>query len=445
MSLLVTLAAFAVTLGVLIVVHEYGHYLAARACGVKVLRFSVGFGNPILSKRFAPDGTEWALAAFPLGGYVKMLDEREGEVAPADLPFTFNRKPVWQRMLIVVAGPAANFVLAVAIYWALFLHGMPGVRPVLDAPPAGSAAAVAGLVKGDTLERVANHEVQTWEDVNWALLRHVVEGGRIELFARDTAGRVKVLALPIDKPEGGDLDKDFLPKLGLLPAKFAQPRIGEVLPGSAAAQAGLRTGDWVQSVNGVAVQDWPALVKAIRPLAEQQVRLKILRAGQALDVVVVPRRESVNGESVGRIGVGAYALSTVRYGAARAVQEALRKTWDTSVLSLDLLWKMVWGEVSWRNLSGPVAIADYAGQTAQMGWIPYLIFLALISISLGVLNLLPVPVLDGGHLMYYIAETLMGRPVSEQAQLLGQRIGMALLFTLMLFALYNDINRLLGP
>lgn len=445
MSLLITLAAFAVTLGVLIVVHEYGHYLAARACGVKVLRFSVGFGNPIFSKRFKPDGTEWAVAAFPLGGYVKMLDEREGEVAPAELPFAFNRQPVWQRMFIVVAGPAANFLLAAVIYWALFLHGMPGVRPVIDAPPAGSAAAAAGLAKGDTLERVADHEVRTWEDVNWALLRHVVDGGQIELFARDELGRVKVHTLRIEKADGGDLDKDFLPKLGLLPAKFAQPRIGEIQPNSPAMQAGLRTGDWVKTVNGVAVANWQALVKEIRRQPDQRVRLEIVREGHSIELSVTPQRENVKGESIGRIGVGAYAFTTVSYGAARAVGEALRKTWDTAALSLELLWKMVWGEVSWRNLSGPVTIADYAGQTAQMGWMPYLIFLALISTSLGVLNLLPVPVLDGGHLMYYIAETITGRPVSEQVLMLGQRIGMALLFTLMLFALYNDINRLLGP
>ncbi len=445
MSLIFTLVAFAVTLGILIVVHEYGHYLVARACGVKVLRFSVGFGNPIVSKRFKPDGTEWAIAAFPLGGYVKMLDEREGEVAAADLPFAFNRQPVWQRMLIVVAGPAANFLLAAVIYWALFLHGMPGVRPVIDAPPAGSAAAVAGLAKGDTIERVANHDVRTWEDVNWALLRHIVDGGEVELFTRGESGLVQVHTLRLDRGQAGDLGKDFLPKLGLVPTKVAQPRIGEVQANSPAAQAGLRSGDWVRSVDGVAVDDWQSLVKQIRGRADQRVRLEIVRDGRTLEVSVTPQRESVNGESIGRIGVGAYAFATVRYTGLRAVGEAWRKTWDTAALSLELLWKMVVGDVSWRNLSGPVTIADYAGQTAQLGWMPYLIFLALISTSLGVLNLLPVPVLDGGHLMYYIAELITGRAVSEQAMMLGQRIGMALLFTLMLFALYNDINRLLGP
>jgi regulator of sigma E protease len=348
-------------------------------------------------------------------------------------------------MLIVAAGPAANFLLAAVIYWALFLHGMPGVRPVIAEPPAASAVAAAGLVKGDTIERIADEEVRTWEDVNWALLRHVVNGGQIEVFARDELGHVKVHTLRIDKTEGGDLEKDFLPKLGLLPAKFAQPRIGEMQPDSPALEAGLRTGDWVRTVNAVRVADWQALVKEIRRQPEQRLRLEVVRDGKTLDVFVTSKAESVKGEVIGRIGAGAYAFTTVSYGSGRAVGEALRKTWDTSALSLELLWKMVWGEVSWRNLSGPVTIADYAGQTAQMGWMPYLIFLALISTSLGVLNLLPVPVLDGGHLMYYIAETITGRPVSEQVLMLGQRIGMALLFTLMLFALYNDINRLLGP
>jgi regulator of sigma E protease len=445
MSALVTLAAFAVTLGVLIVVHEYGHYLAARACGVKVLRFSVGFGNPIFSKRFKPGGTEWAIAAFPLGGYVKMLDEREGEVALADAPLAFNRQSVWRRMLIVAAGPMANFLLAAVIYWALFLHGMPGVRPVLDQAPAASPAAVAGLNSGDTIERIADYETRTWDEVNWSLLRHVVAGGQVELLVRDGRGNMHVRSLRVDRSEDGDLERDFLPRLGLVPAKFAQSRIGTMLPDSPAAKAGLRTGDMVTAVNGIPVSEWKSLVQEIRTRPGQALRLHIWREGRELEIVVTARAETVDGEIIGRIGAGAYAFTSVRHGAGAAVTEAVRKTWDTAVLSLEMLWKMLWGEVSWRNLSGPVTIADYAGQTAQMGWLPFLIFLALISTSLGVLNLLPVPVLDGGHLMYYMAEILMGRPVSERALMLGQRIGMALLFTLMLFALYNDINRLLGP
>lgn len=444
MSMLATLVAFAVTLGVLIVVHEYGHYLAARACGVRVLRFCVGFGNPIFSKRFQPEGTEWAIAAFPLGGYVKFLDEREEPVAPADLPYAFNRKPVWQRMFIVVAGPAANFFLAALIYWALFMHGMPGVRPVLGDVPPASPAAVAGLGKGDALERIAGRDIRTWEDVSLGMLRDAIAGGQVEVFARDERGLVQVRTLRVEKVADGNLDKDFLKNLGLLPAKFAQPRVGELLPNSPAAQAGLQTGDWISTVNGVAVADWKALVSEIRRQPGQALRLELIREGRQLSLSVTAQAVTEKGEAIGRIGAGPYALTTVVYSAVPALGAAIEKTWDTSLLSLELLWKMLQGELSWRNLSGPVTIADYAGQTAQMGWMPYLIFLAWISTSLFVMNLLPVPVLDGGHLLYYTVEAITRRPVSERVLVLGQKIGMALLFTLLVFALYNDINRLLG-
>jgi len=445
MSLLATVAAFLVTLGVLIVVHEFGHYLAARACGVRVLRFSVGFGRPLWSKRFSPEGTEWAIAAFPLGGYVKMLDEHEGPVPPDQLAFAFNRQPVGRRMLIVAAGPAANFLLAVVLYWGLFMHGMPGLRPVLDTPPVGSPAALAGLKQGDTIEAVAGEPVTVWEDVHWRLVSRLGRGGELELLVqgRDGGRRVHILRLAPD--DGSDQGKGLTTRIGLLPSRVIEPRIGEVLPGSPAAQAGLRTGDRVTAIDGRPVESWQALVEAIRRHPGSPLRLAILRDGQRLEVSVTPRAERMDGQTVGRIGVAVYAYTTVRHGPWRALLQAGQKTWDMAALSLELLWKMLWGEVSWRNLSGPVTIADYAGQTAQMGWMPWLLFLALLSTSLGVLNLLPVPVLDGGHLLYHVAEIVTGRPPSEQALMAGQRIGMALLFTLMLFALYNDLNRLLGP
>ncbi len=445
MSLLVTLAAFLLTLGVLIVVHEYGHYLAARACGVKVLRFSVGFGHPVWSRRFRPDGTEWAVAAFPLGGYVKMLDEHEGPVDANDLPRAFNRQPVWRRMIIVAAGPAANFLLALLIYWGLFVHGMPGLRPVIDAPPAGTPAAVAGFARGETLERVGGEPVTTWDDVQWALIAHLGQGAELEVQVLRPDGRHEVRVLSLQADDGADAGRDFLRRIGLMPARFAQPRIGEVLEGSPAALAGLRTGDWVAAVEGIPVKDWQDLVEQIRRRPGVPLRLDVVREGRPIDIRLTPRAETVDGEVIGRIGVSAYAYTTVRHGYLRAFQEGARKTWQMARLSLELLWKMLWGEVSWRNLSGPVAIASYAGQTAQMGWMPWLLFLALLSTSLGVLNLLPVPVLDGGHLLYHIGEVITGRPPSERILMLGQRIGMALLFTLMLFALYNDVNRLLGP
>ncbi|MEO1765688.1 RIP metalloprotease RseP [Thiobacter aerophilum] len=445
MSVLITPIAFLVTLGVLIVVHEFGHYLAARACGVRVLRFSVGFGRPLWARRFFPDGTEWVIAAFPIGGYVKMLDEHEGPVSPEALPQAFNRQPVWRRMVIVAAGPLANFLLALLIYWGLFLHGMPGLRPVIDAPAPGTPAAVAGLTKGDTLEVIAGEPVAVWDDVHWTLLSRLGRASQLEVWVRKADGRRAVYVLRIAADDGADQGRAFLTRLGLAPARFLQPRIGEVLPDSPAAAAGLQTGDWVVAVNGEPVDSWQALVEKIRRHPGQALTLRVLREGRNVEIVVTPRAETVQDERIGRIGASAYAFTTVRHGVLGALVAGARKTWDGAVLSVQLLWKMLWGEVSWRNLSGPVAIADYAGQTAQMGWLPWLLFLALLSVSLGVLNLLPVPVLDGGHLLYHVGEIITGRPPSEKILMLGQRIGMALLFTLMLFALYNDINRLLGP
>lgn len=443
MSLLFTLAAFAVTLGVLIVVHEYGHYLAARACGVKVLRFSVGFGRPLVAHRFHPDGTEWVIAAFPLGGYVKMLDEREAPVPPEERDRAFNTRPVGCRMFIVAAGPLANFLLAVVIYWGLFLHGLPGMRPVLDAPPAGSAAALAGLARGDTLVRVAGQAIRTWEEVSLALVPHLGRDEAVEIEAVDSLTRQRVVLLST-RSMGSDAEEDFLARLGLVPLRAIEPRVGEVLPASPAAEAGLTPGDWIVAVDGVSVSDWKTLVEAVRPKAGKAVRLSLTRQGRVHDVVVVPRAEVVAGQTIGRIGVAPWAFVTVREEGMAAGAAALSKTAATARLSLELLAKMIMGEVSLRNLSGPVAIADYAGQSARLGWLPFLSFLALVSVSLGVLNLLPVPVLDGGHLMYHLAELLTGRPVSERALMLGQRVGMVILFGLMLLALYNDIYRLLG-
>jgi regulator of sigma E protease len=443
-SLVITFASFVVTLGVLIVVHEFGHYSAARACGVKVLRFSVGFGRPLWSRRVGTDGTEVVIAAFPLGGYVKMLDEHEGPVAQSEQHRAFNRQPVWRRMIIVAAGPGANFLLAALIYWGLFLHGMPGLRPVIDAPQAGTPAAHAGLAAGDTLEAVGGERVVTWDDVHWALLAHLGEGGRIEIVALKPDGRHAVYELDVAADDGADQGRDFLKRIGLTPTSVPPPRIGEVLPDSPAAHAGLQTGDWVAAIDGQPVASWRELTETIRKSAGRPLKLSVLRAGVVHEVTVTPRAEQVGGEWIGRIGASAFVFTTVRHGPAAAAVSAARKTWDMARLSVELLWKMVWGEVSWRNLSGPVAIADYAGQTAQMGWLPWLMFLALLSTSLGVLNLLPVPVLDGGHLLYHVGEIVTGRPPSERLLMLGQRIGMALLFTLMLFALYNDINRLLG-
>lgn len=452
MSLLFTLGAFGVALGVLIVAHEFGHYLAARASNVKVLRFSVGFGRPLLVHRRGPDQTEWVIAAFPLGGYVKMLDEREGLVAPQELPRAFNRQPVYRRIAVVAAGPLANLVLAVALYWLLFLHGVPGLRPMLGEVPAASPAWTASLRQGDTLLAIGGEAVVTWEDVRWLLLQHVLQKKGVEVEARSEGGAVGRHWLDLSALSAADLENDLLKRLGLTLYRPLLPtRIGQVVAQGAADRAGLMVGDEIVAANGVPLRHWDDFVEAVRRHPGQRLQLEIRRAGGVRTIELVPEAVGKAGATVGRIGAAPQTdpaqleklLTEVRYPPLAALGQALRKTWDTSLFSLRMMGKMVVGEASWKSISGPITIADYAGQSAHQGWLPYLSFLALISISLGVLNLLPIPILDGGHLMYYMAEIIKGSPVSERTLAIGQQIGIAVLLLLMAFAFYNDINRLL--
>ena len=448
MSLLVTLVAFLFALGTLIVIHELGHYWVARLCGVKVLRFSVGFGAPLWSRRLGADQTEWVVAAFPLGGYVKMLDEREGEVAAHERHRSFNRKSVYRRIAIVAAGPIANFVLAIAVYWGVFLYGVPGVKPVLGPSLSGTPAAQAGIASGETILRIGDQPVATWEDVRWVLLERVVEKRSVTIEVRNEKGQIAFRRVDLSGLTAADLDADFLAKIGL--TRFSPALIGEVQAGRAGERAGLRPGDEVVAVDDKPVTSWEELVGAVQPNAGTRLLLTVRRGGDTLQIPVTPDAVEEGGRSVGRIGLARDVallekqLVQVRYGPLAALSQAAVKTWDISVLSLQMLGKMIVGEVSLKNLSGPITIADYAGQSAQMGLLFYVRFIALISISLGVLNLLPVPVLDGGHLMYYFVEIIKGRPVSERALEIGQRIGMVVLFTLMAFAIYNDIHRLVG-
>jgi regulator of sigma E protease len=445
MSLLSTLVAFVVALGILIVIHELGHYWVARLCGVKVQRFSVGFGAPLWRRRYGPDQTEWVVAAFPLGGYVKMLDEREGEVLPQERHRAFNRQSVSRRIAIVAAGPIANFVLAIFVYWAVFLHGVPGVKPVLGAALAGTPAAHAGVAAGETILRIGDRPVGTWEDVRWVLLERAVDKGSVILEVQNEKGQIAFRRLDLSVLGAADLDSDFLNKIGL--TRFSPALIGQVQAGKAGERAGLRSGDVVLAVDAKPITSWEELVAAVQPSAGTRLALTVSRGNQTLEIAVVPDSADEAGRTVGRIGVArdvSQQLVQVRYGPLAALGQSVAKTWDISMLSLQMLGKMITGQVSLKNLSGPITIADYAGQSAQMGLLYYLRFIALISISLGVLNLLPVPVLDGGHLMYYIVEIIKGRPVSERALEIGQRIGMVVLFSLMIFALYNDIHRLVG-
>ncbi|MGB8434583.1 MAG: RIP metalloprotease RseP [Burkholderiales bacterium] len=453
MSILYTLAAFIVALGLLIVVHEFGHYLVARLCGVKVTRFSVGFGRPIWVRRLGRDQTEWVVAAVPLGGYVKMVDEREGPVAPSDLPRAFNRQGVWRRIAIVCAGPVANFLLAIALYWVLFLAGIQEAKPLLGAPDPGTPAAAAGVKRGDLVRSVNGQSTTSWGDVRWRLLDLALERRDARLEVLEDGRTLRLRTLDLASPEGPDLESDFLVKLGLrLDRPLVPPVIDTLTAGGPAEKAGLHPGDRILSIDGEPIDSWSALVRKVRANPGQTLNVRIERDAGERQVTLVPESVTRGDSAYGRIGAGSRIdpdlmrdyLVEVRYPPVEALGRATAKTWEMSVFSLRMLWRMVTGSVSWRNLSGPVTIADYAGQSAQLGLAPYLAFLALISISLGVLNLLPIPMLDGGHLMYYSVEILKGSPVSDRVMELGQRIGLTLLLCLMAFAFYNDINRLLS-
>ena len=453
MNFVVTIIAFAVALGVLIVVHELGHYLVARWAGVKVLRFSLGFGKPLITKRYGSDQTEWVIAAFPLGGFVKMLDEREGEVAPHELPRAFNTQSVYRRFAIVLAGPVANFLLAIALFWVLFMIGVPGAKPIIGEISANTAAGLAGLKPQQTISKINDKAVTNWSDVRWQLLKEAVHKNDVILEVMNVDGKLTQHNLSLGGLSTEELDKDFFPKIGLVPYRpKLDPIIGDMASGGAAAAAGLKPQDKILSADGVALNTWGDFVRLVRKSPEQALKLDVLRGEQALSVTLTPRGLEENGENVGKIGAGPWispdVLATLEaktsYGPLEALGKGIAKTWDSAIFTLEMLGRMIMGQVSWKNISGPITIADYAGQSANLGFMPYLAFVAAISIGLGIMNLLPIPLLDGGHLMYYMAEIIRGRPPTEQAMAIGQQIGIALLLTLMTFAFYNDINRLLS-
>ena len=451
MNFLNAAVSFIVALGVLIVVHEYGHYLAARLCNVRVLRFSVGFGRPLASWRFGRDATEWLIAVIPFGGYVKMLDEREAPVAAAEAHRAFNRQSVWRRCLIVAAGPVFNFLFAIAVYSALYMHGLPEARPVLAAPPAGTLAHSAGFDAGDTVRSVDGDVITTWQDLRWRILQGALQREALRVEVAGARGDIAMYVLDLREYPSADVESDTLERIGLrLYRPPLPPVIGRVVSGAAADRAGLRADDRVAQADGKDIASWEQLVQAIRSRPGEVLRLTVVRAGARLSIDVLPEAASENGARIGRIGAAPSIPAAesdrivvrVSYGPLDSLVKAAAKTWDISVFSLRMLGRMLLGEVSWKHLSGPVTIADYAGQSAQLGWLAYATFLALISISLGVLNLLPIPLLDGGHLMYYSVEIIKGSPVSERAMDLGQRVGLALLLVVMAFAFYNDLNRL---
>ncbi|HJW24177.1 MAG TPA: RIP metalloprotease RseP [Rhodocyclaceae bacterium] len=447
------LVAFVVVLGVLIVVHEFGHYLVARLCGVKVLRFSVGFGRPIWRRTLGRDGTEWAIGLFPVGGYVKMLDEREGEVAPAELHRAFNRQSVGKRSAIVAAGPAANFLLAILLYWGVFVHGSDELLPILGAPPADTPAAVAGIANGERVRAVDGVPVATWSDFRWLVLQKAAgqESVRIETVNRQQ--EVALRQLRVTELAERNWEGDLFEHLGLT---FYRPRIkpvvGKVVAGGEGERAGLQVGDEVVDIDGVPIVSWSDVVLKVRGSADKTLSFNVLRDGKIVGLRVTPESFVDTGKTLGRIGVAVRddgearreVRTFVRYGWLDAGRKAVREAWGQSSFSLVMLGRMLTGEVSWRNLSGPVTIADYAGQSAKLGMEYYLKFMALVSISLGVLNLLPIPVLDGGHLLYHMIEVVKRGPLSERAMEIGQQIGLSILLSLMAFAFFNDINRLLS-
>jgi len=450
-SAFVTILSFLVTVGVLVVIHELGHYAAARLMGVKILRFSVGFGRALWTRRLGRDQTEWTLAAIPLGGYVKMLDEREGDVAVQDRPRAFNRQNVWARIFIVLAGPIANFLLALLLYWGLFLVGLPGMKPVLGDAPPNTPAAVTGIGNGDTIRSLGGEAVYTWTDVRWLLLKEAVKRESVDLELETAGGGRVTRRLDLSAITKDDLDRDFLGKLGLRPFRpHAPATMGRIVPGSAAERAGLAEGDRVVSIDGKAVATWFEFTAGVAPNPGKALRLEVERQGRRFELRATPDPHPDDARR-GRLGVEPgpelrreyeRMTTTVRYGPLEAIPKAAHKVYDLSVFSVKMLGRMIVGDVSWKNLSGPITIADYAGQSAQLGWITYLGFLALVSVSLGVLNLLPIPLLDGGHLVYYFAEIVKGSPVSERTMEIGQRFGLALLLGLTFFAFYNDLNRL---
>lgn len=447
------LIAFVAALAVLVVVHELGHYLVARACGVKVLRFSFGFGPLLWVRRAGRDDTEWAVCAIPLGGYVKMLDENEGDVAPHDALRAFNRQPLTRRVLIVAAGPAANLLLAVVLFALVFAAGVQEFRPVLASPAEGSPAAQAGVPEGGLIQKLNGIDIISWQDVRWALTKEVLDREQIALEIRDPSHEVRQYFLDLPSALMEAPDKDGLALLGLrlVPLRI-EPIVGKVMPASPAELAGLKVNDRIRAIDGVAMSTWDTVATLIRQSPEKLLRVEVWRESIELSLQITPQTVHVDGHDVGRMGISPLLprmeddprVMIIKSSPVDALVKGARLTWETSVLTLRMMGRMVTGDISLKNISGPVTIADYAGQSAQMGVSAYLRFLALISISLGVLNLLPIPILDGGHLLYYLIEGISGRPLQERFLELAQRVGMLMLAMLMVFAFYNDFTRLIS-
>jgi len=453
-DVLQSIIAFIVALGVLITFHEFGHYWVARRCDVKILRFSIGFGRAIYKKQFGKDNTEFVIAALPLGGYVKMLDEREGDVKEEELPRSFNYKPLWQRFAIVSAGPIFNFIFAILAYWVIFIVGVNGLKPFVGDIEPSSISSRAGLVSGQEILSINEMITPTWATVLDKLVNHTVNGDVINISVIDNEGVEKKVELDLSQVSIDEMaEGKLLDALGLSIIKLKLPAIiGEVLPDGAAEISGLLQYDEIISVDSEAIMSWGKWVEIIRENPGKALQVEILRGDLTVMLEIIPQRIESEDETIGRIGASVYQPNDLfdsyftkeSYSLPHAFIKAVKKTWEMSVLTLRVLGKMLLGEASVKNLSGPISIAQYAGQSAGIGLVAFLSFMAIVSVSLGVLNLLPVPLLDGGHLMYYLVEFVIGKPVSEAVQIVGQQLGVVLLLGLMSIALYNDVVRLIG-
>ena len=431
---------FLIAVFILVTFHELGHFSVARLLGVGVSKFSVGFGKTLYSFRSRRSGTEYVLGVLPFGGYVKFIDEREDHVDPRDLPYAFNRQKLWVRAAVVIAGPGANFILAIFFYWLVFGIGVPGVEPVIGYIEPGSSAEAVGLQRGDRIARINGRKVRSWGEHRYYLLNQV-EAGKTLTFAIVTpTGQNKTVSIESSRLQSGHLNPLILEKqIGVLPR--LAPIVGTLIAGEVADASGIKLNDRFMTIDGVAINGWRDVVKTISSRPEQATRVSVLRNGSLKTIVVVPKAIHSLDSIVGRIGVGPanHVNVVVRLGAGEAINRAVEATWLLSKLTVGMIVQMVQGKESTKSIGGPLSIAKYAGASAQYGFTSFLTFLAILSISLGILNLLPIPVLDGGHLVYFIIEAIKGGPVSEAFMYRSQQLGFAVLAVLISFALYNDV------